>query len=204
MKNLARVAIVSLTLLFAGQALAQQGYELITPPQNTSTGDKVEVLEFFWYGCPHCYELEPMIDAWDKERRADNVEFIRVAPPLNPQWADQGRAYYAAKILGVLDTFHRAMFDAIHKDHKRLNKVEDIAKFAGTLGLDEDKFLSTMKSFAVEMELKRARQQAIAMRLTGVPGVVVNGKYRTSASLAGGYPAMLDLIDRLAEQEAAN
>lgn len=203
MKKLARVAIASLSLMFGGAALAQQGYEVINPPQNTSTGDKVEVLEFFWYGCPHCYELEPQIREWDKERRADNVEFVRVAPPLNPAWANHGRAFYAAKILGVLDTFDEAMFHALHEERKRLNSLEDIAAFAGDIGLDEDEFLKTMKSFAVEMELKRARQQAIAMRLTGVPAVVVNGKYKTSASLAGGYPAMLDVIDRLAEQESA-
>lgn len=203
MKNLARVAVVSLSLLFGGTALAQQGYEVINPPQNTSTGDKVEVLEFFWYGCPHCNELEPLINDWDKERRAENVEFIRVAPPLNPQWANHGRAFYAAKILGVLDQFHEPMFKALHEERKRLNSLEDIAAFAGDIGLDEDEFLKTMKSFAVEMELKRARQQAIAMRLTGVPAVVVNGKYKTSSAIAGGYPAMLDVIDRLAAQEAA-
>ncbi len=196
-----RTALVSLALFVTGACNAEMGYEAITPPQNTSTPDKVEVLEFFWYGCPHCNQLEPTMKQWDEEFRPDYVELVRAAPPLNPSWANHGRAFYAAEIMNVLDKFHEPMFKALHVDKRRLNSLEDIASFAGENGIDADKFLATMKSFAVETKLMRARQQAIAMGITGVPAVVVNGKYKTSASLAGSYPQMMEVINQLAEEE---
>ncbi len=201
MKNLFRAAFVALALVTAGACNAETGYELITPAQNTNNPEKVEVLEFFWYGCPHCYQLEPSMKDWEENSKADYVEVVRAAPPLNPSWANHSRAFYAAEVLGVLDKFHEPMFKAIHEDRKRLGKLEDIAAFAGTLGIDEKNFLATMKSFAVETKLNRARQQAISVGLTGVPAIVVNGKFKTSASLTGGYPQMFKLINELAEKE---
>ena len=201
MKTIFRVALISLVVLLAGESRAQSGYELINPPQNTNNPEKVEVLEFFWYGCPHCYQMEPSMKDWEDNRKPDYVEVVRAAPPLNPSWANHSRAFYAAEVLGVLDKFHEPMFEALHKERKRLNTPEQIAKFAGSLGIDEQKFLGTMKSFAVETKMNRARQQAIAMKLTGVPAIVVNGKYKTGASQAGGYPQLFDLVNKLAEQE---
>lgn len=200
-----RAALALVMVLGFGQATAEDlGYELINPPQNTSTPGKVEVLEFFWYGCPHCDQLEPVIHEWDEKQRADYIELVRVAPPLNPQWANHSRAYYAAEIMGVLDKFHEPMFRAYHSEGKRLFKLEDLADFAGTQGIDAEKFLATMKSFAVETKLMRSRQQAIAMGITGVPAVVVNGKYRTDGSLARGYPNMMKIVDELAAEEKEN
>lgn len=201
MKNIFRAALVSVALLAFGQAFAEEGYELINPPQNTDTPDKVEVLEFFWYGCPHCNQLEPTMNEWDKNRRADYIEVVRAAPPLNPAWSNHSRAFYAAQIMGVLDKFHEPMFKALHEDGKRINELDDIAAFAGEQGIDADKFLATMKSFAVETKLMRSRQQAIAMGIMGVPAVVINGKYKTDASTAGGYDKMMDVIDELAAKE---
>jgi thiol:disulfide interchange protein DsbA len=200
MKKILSLAFISIGLLFFSGVNAAEKYQLISPPQNTSTGGKVEVLEFFWYGCPHCNTLEPTMKKW-VEDKPDYVELVRVAPPLNPAWSNHGRAFYAAQILGELDRFHEPMFDALHKERKRLNTVEEIAEFAGSLGIDKEKFLATMNSFAVETKLMRARQQAIAMGLTGVPALVVNGKFRTSASLAGGNEQMMDLVNSLADQE---
>ncbi len=201
MKNIFWAVLVSMALSTSGQIFAEEGYELITPPQNTSTPDKVEVLEFFWYGCPHCYQLEPTMNEWDKNTRADYVEVVREAPPLNPQWANHSRAFYAAQIMGVLDKFHEPMFKALHEDRKRINELDDIAAFAGEQGIDAEKFLSTMKSFAVETKLMRSRQQAIAMGIMGVPAVVINGKYKTDGSTAGSYDKMMDVIDGLAAKE---
>ncbi|HBR98327.1 MAG TPA: disulfide bond formation protein DsbA [Gammaproteobacteria bacterium] len=201
MKNLFRAIWVTLALAAAGASQAEVGYEMITPPQNTDNPEKVEVLEFFWYGCPHCYQLEPAFEHWKKNSKADYVEVVRAAPPLNPAWSNHARAFYAAEILGVLDSFHEPMFKALHEDRKRLHRMEDIAKFAGSLGIDENKFLNTMKSPAVHVKINRARQQAIAMGITGVPAVVVNGKYKTSASLAGSYDQMFKIVDEMAEKE---
>ena len=201
MKSIFRAALVSVAMMASSQVYAEDGYELINPPQNTSTPDKVEVLEFFWYGCPHCNQLEPLMNEWDKNKRADYVKVVRSAPPLNPAWSNHSRAFYAAEIMGVLDKFHEPMFKALHEERKRLNELDDIAAFAGEQGIDAEKFLATMKSFAVETKLMRSRQQAIAMGLTGVPAVVVNGKYKTDGSTAGSYAKMMDIIDELAAKE---
>ncbi len=191
-------------LLLAAQLLGNQasaaGFETIDPPQNTATPDKVEVLEFFWLGCPHCYAFEPTIEAWEKDKPS-YVHFVREAPPLNPAWESHSRAFYAAQLLGHEDEFVHAMFEAIHKERKPMRKPKDIAKLAETLGMDKDKFIKTMSSFAVEGKLKRASQLAKNAGISGVPAVIINGKYRTSASISGGYDGMIDTINQQSEVE---
>jgi thiol:disulfide interchange protein DsbA len=179
------------------------GYELIDPAQNTSVeAGQVEVIEFFWYGCPHCYRLEPSMQAW-LEEKPENVVFKRVAPPLNKNWENHARAFYAAEALGVTEKLHQPLFDALHKDKKRLFDKDDLADFAAEQGIDRDKFRKTMDSFAVSGQLNRATQLARAYRLGGVPAVVVDGKYKTSGTLAGTYPRMVEIIDELAKEELA-
>lgn len=188
-------------LLLAGlQPVQAQGYDNIEPPQNTSTPEKVEVIEFFWLGCPHCYAFEPTISKWEKERPA-YVEFVREAPPLNPSWETHSRSFYAAQLMGIEHEFVEAMFEQIHEKRKNMRKPKDVATLAESLGVDRKKFLSTMKSFAVETKMRRAMQLAKGAGLTGVPSVTINGKYRTTASKAGGYPAIIDVINERSEFE---
>ncbi len=198
-------AALSAALLFgsivgAAPALAA-GYEPIDPPVNTSSGDKVEVVEFFWLGCPHCYRFEPIIEGWAKNDKPDYVEFVREAPPLNPAWENHSRAFYAGQLLNHEDEFTAAMFEAIHEERKAMRDPEDIADLAAEHGMDRDKFLGTMKSFAVETRMRRAMQLARNAGISGVPSVVVNGKYRTGAQEAGGYPQMIEVINERAEAE---
>lgn len=176
-------------------ASAAEGYELIDPPQNTSTKDAVEVIEFFWLGCPHCYSFEPTIVAWENDMPA-NVKFIREAPPLNPSWEEHSRGFYAAQLMGQEHAFVSAMFKAIHEDRKRMRKPTEIAKLAATVGLDENKFLKTMTSFGVQTKLNRSIQLAKSAGISGVPSIVINGKYRTGARLAGGNAGIIDVINR--------
>ena len=193
----AAAAALGLSLAGPSPAFAQaQGYELIEPPQNTASGDTVEVMEFFWLGCPHCYSFEPHIEDW-KADMPSGVAFVREAPPLNPSWEQHSRAFYAAKALGKEDEFVIAAFDAIHKDGKRLRKPDEIAEVAESVGLDPEEFVRTMESFTVETALRRSVKLARGAGLTGVPTVVINGKYRTGAALAGGNAGMIDVIDRL-------
>lgn len=184
----------------AGTAAAAGGYELINPPQNTSTPDQVEVIEFFWLGCPHCYSFEPTIAAWEKDKPA-NVAFIREAPPLNKSWEQHSRGFYAAQLMGQEVPFVNAMFKAIHEDKKRMRKPGDIADLAAELGLDREKFLKTMKSFAVQTKMNRSIQLAKSAGLTGVPAIVINGKYRTGAQLAGGNAGIIDVINNTIAME---
>jgi thiol:disulfide interchange protein DsbA len=185
---------------FASTATAAGGYELINPPQNTSFSDKVEVIEFFWLGCPHCYSFEPSISAWEKNMPA-NVAFVREAPPLNPSWEQHSRGFYAAQLMGQEEPFVAAMFKAIHVDRQRMRKPEDIADLAATLGMDKEKFLKTMDSFGVQTKLNRSMQLAKGAGLSGVPAVVINGKYLTGASLAGGNEGIINVINETVAME---
>jgi len=178
------------------------GYQLVQPPQNTSIADKVEVLEFFWLGCPHCYSLEPDMLAWEARMPANTV-MVREAPPLNPSWEQHSRGFYAARALGIEEPFVHAMFKAIHEDGERMRSPDDIADLAQTLGADRDKFLGTMESFTVETALRRSVQLARGAGITGVPSIMINGKYLTGASLAGGNAGIIDVIDRMVAIEKA-
>ena len=200
-RSFAKVALAATALIAMLPGLVgAAGYEPIDPPQNTSAADKVEVIEFFWLGCPHCYQAEPVIAAWEKDK-PDYINFVREAPPLNPSWENHSRAFYAAQLMGHEHEFVEAMFKAIHENRERMRKPSDIADLAAEVGMDRDKFLSTMKSFAVEGKLRRSVQLAKGAGITGVPAVVINGKYRTGAQLAGGYPGMVDTINERAEFE---
>jgi len=177
-------------------------YTSIEPPLNTASAESVEVLEFLWLGCPHCYALEPNMVAWEKDMPS-NVNFVREAPPLNPSWEQHSRGFYAAQVMGQESAFVEAMFTAIHQNKKRMRNPKDIAELASGLGMDEDKFLKTMKSFAVETKMNRATQLARGARITGVPSIVINGKYLTSASLAGGNAGIIDVINETITIEKA-
>ncbi|MFK8078484.1 MAG: thiol:disulfide interchange protein DsbA/DsbL [Granulosicoccus sp.] len=203
LKNSAKIAAASSLSLSGVRAVqAQQGYQVLNPPVNTRVSDKVEVLEYFWFGCPHCFAFEPSINKWVDEK-PDYVEFVREAPPLNPGWEPHSRAFYAAEIMGVTDKFFDPMFDGIHVERRSLRQPDKIAKFAGELGIDEDKFRKTMDSFAVNTRMKQAMQMAQASRIRGVPSVVINGKYLTGGSLAGSHDGIIRVInERVAEEYA--
>ena len=193
--------------LFIGGAIgagayAAEGYEVVSPPQPTLGDGKIEVLEFFWYGCPHCYRIHPVLEQWRKNL-PDDVVFRPVAAVLNPSWVNHARAYFAAETLGVVDKIHDPLFDAIHKQKRRISKLEDLADFAAEQGIDREQFLATMKSFAVETKLRRSQQMARSYQINGVPTLVVAGKYITSGSLAGSYPQVVEVINQLIEKERA-
>ena len=197
-------AIVAGTLLSGlgtGITLAQQrGYEIIDPPMNTDDPSKVEVMKFFWFGCPHCFSFEPTINRWD-DNKPEYITLVREAPPLNPSWEPHSRAFYAAEALGVKEVMFDEMFNGIHVDRRNLRSPDSIVKFMGELGIDEDKFSKTMDSFSVNAKMRRAVQLAKAAGINGVPTLVVNGKYRTGASLAGGHEGMIRVVTELAARE---
>ncbi len=194
----------ALSLLPASTAEAQAatGYELLSAPMNTADPSKIEVLEFFWFGCPHCYAFEPAINDYKKDLPED-VAFVREAPALNPQWEQHSRLFYAARSLDVIDAVVEPVFNEIHQNKKRLRKPKDIGNFIESLnvGVDSEKFQKTMKSFAVDAGLRRSMQLAQQSGIRGVPAVIVNGKYRTSVSMAGGHDAVIRVIERLVELE---
>jgi len=167
----------------------------------TQTGDKIEVLEFFWYGCPHCFKFEPTITEWKKKMPA-NVQFIRVPAPLNASWMVHTKTYYALETMGEGEKHHEAIFNAMHIKKIKLRDKDSIADFLEKRGVDKNTFLSTFSSFAVEMRAKQAYQLAKQYKLEGVPMLAINGKYTISGQQAGSYQKMVDTAEYLFKLEA--
>lgn len=177
-------------------------YQRVSPPQPTARADKVEVVELFWYGCPHCHQLEPVLHKW-LEHKPDHVEFIRLPAILNPNWELLARAYITADLLGVVDTVHTPLFDRIHVKRDRSLHTEDgLAAFFAEHGVDEQQFRDTFHSFATMTRVNQARLMTRRYGINGVPAIIVNGKYRANASMGGGtHEGMLRVVDHLVEKE---
>jgi thiol:disulfide interchange protein DsbA len=178
-------------------------YRVLPVAQPTSVPpDKVEVAEVFWYGCPHCYTLEPHIEQWRAAKPA-NVEFIRIPAALNRNWQLHARVYYTAEALGVLDEVHGDLFREMHAKGNRLATEESLVEFFGRYGVSEEQFTETLNSFAVQTKLRQADSLVRRYRITGVPAVVVNGKYVTGADLAGGEKPLIEVVNFLVEKESS-
>jgi len=177
-------------------------YQTLANPQPTVDKGKIEVLELFWYGCPHCYYLEPELDAWLKNR-PDDVVFVRVPAILGPSWELHARGFYTAELLGVTDKIHKPLFERIHKEKKQIRNLAQLKEFFVAQGVSAQDFENTYKSFAVITKTNRAKQAAGLYGIKGVPALVVNGKYRTSAGAAGSNKGMLEVVDFLVERERA-
>jgi len=176
-------------------------YTELAKPIPTQSGDKIEVLEFFWYGCPHCFHFEPIISKW-KKTAPDYVYFVRVPAPLNPKWMVHTKTYYALELMGKLDKYHQAIFDALHVERKKLYTLDAIADYLASKGLDKKAFIDAYNSFAVEMRARQAMQLGRDYGLNGVPMLTVNGKYVISASQAGSYEEMINITNYLIAREA--
>ncbi|MBC7162979.1 MAG: thiol:disulfide interchange protein DsbA/DsbL [Immundisolibacter sp.] len=172
----------------------------LAQPQPTRDPAKVEVIEFFWYGCPHCYHAEPQIAAWRKKQPA-SVEFIRVPAIFNQRWAVLGRAYYAMQQLKLGEDVHKALFEAIHRDRKDLNDEASLTEFFAGQGVPREKFREAFNSFDVDGKLGRANQMTRAYGLEGVPTFIVNGKYRVDGTSAGSEEGMFAALDQLVAKE---
>ena len=175
-------------------------YKEVTPPQATESGGKIEVLEFFWYGCPHCYAFEPSLVAWAKKLPAD-VTFRRVHAQFTPQWVQHAKLFYAIEALSEVDRLHRKIFDTIHGERRDLLKDADMLEWAAQNGIDKTKFSDAFKSFGVAGKLQRARQIVTNYKIEGVPMMAINGKFVTSPSIAGGQEKCLAVADFLIDQE---
>ncbi len=186
---------------FAASYKAGEHYEVISPAQPTSSKDKIEVVEMFWYGCPHCFRLEPFVERWLKKKPA-NVKFVRMPGVFRPSWEIHARAYYTAEILGVVDKVHRPMFDAIHEMKQRMNTEPSILALFVKHGVPEKDFKRVFRSFAVETKLRRAKDMGTRYQAKGVPALIVNGKYRTSGHAAGSNSKVFKVVNQLIKMES--
>lgn len=178
-------------------------YVRLVPTQATSVAPgKVEVVEVFWYGCGHCFELDPSLEAWRVKGKPANVEFVRVPAMWNDTLRMHARVFYTAELLGKLEQLHTPIFREIHVKNNPLNSVEKVTAFFRENGVSTDEFQKAFSSFAVEAKLQRADVLNRRYRIESVPSLVVNGKYKTDVGMAGGEPQLYQLIGELAASES--
>jgi thiol:disulfide interchange protein DsbA len=175
-------------------------YEVLQPPQQTETGDRIEVVDVFWYGCPHCYTFLPMMEAYDLVK-PDYVEIRRMPAIFRESWMAHARAFYAAALLGVVDSTHRPLFEEIHEQRNPTDHKEALAAFFERQGVDRGTFEQTYDSFAVESLVRKSVLMQQRYGITGTPSVVVNGKYRVTGRLAGSYDNVIPVVMALVEKE---
>jgi thiol:disulfide interchange protein DsbA len=182
-------------------ALAQgpQFTELNPPPPQVTDGNKIEVVEFFWYGCPHCYNLEPSLEQWKKTLPPEAV-FHPFPAVFNARWALDASIFFTFEALGVLDKVHRPFFDAIHRDHLRTDDPRALEEWVKKQGIDPKKFSDTMKSFSVQAKTRRAAQLTAAYKIDGTPAFEVAGRYTVSAEQGGTREGMLKTVSYLVDK----
>lgn len=198
-------ALVGAGALALGLPAAAQGgpvegthyVRLGQPLPVTAPAGKVEVVEFFWYGCPHCNAFEPALEAWVK-KLPEFVAFRRVPVQFREEpFGTHQRIYFALEAMGQLEAMHRKVFAAIHNDRLKLDKPAEIQAFMSKNGLDGARFIEVMNSFGVQTKARQAKQLAEAYKIDGVPALGIQGRFYTSGSLAGGQDKMLVVADFL-------
>ncbi|HEX6592341.1 MAG TPA: thiol:disulfide interchange protein DsbA/DsbL [Moraxellaceae bacterium] len=168
-------AVLALGLV-AFSAQAESNYTTLASPGRVEKPGQIEVREFFWYGCPHCYRLEPHVAKWLQTKPAD-VNFVRTPAALNPVWEANARGYYTVEAMGALEKTHGALFQAIHVGKQQLFSQNALANFYAGFGVNPATFASTYNSFAVSGKVAQGKALAQQYGLDGVPAIVVNGKY---------------------------
>ena len=192
------LSLIVATFAFAATSATAQlaPYAPLNPPQPTDGAGKIEVIEFFWYGCPHCYSMEPAVNAWLKTLPKD-VVFKRVAAFPSESWGPMVSMYYTLEAMGLLEQYHGKVFDAIHKQNVNLNNKSKRDEWLKANGIDPAKFAEVEKSFSVAAKVARARQMTQSYKVDSVPRFVVNGKYVTSGEQAGGNEKIFPTIDQI-------
>lgn len=202
---------LSMMVLAPLMACAQEGttyeagkhYDVISPAIRTASPDQIEVAEFFWYGCGHCYTFEPIIGQW-KKTLADDVSFRGIPAMWGGAMELHAKAFYAAQALGVSETMHPALFQAMNVDRLPLRSEAEVAKLFVANGVSEEDFNKAINSFGVGSQVRQASATARSAKITGTPSLMVNGKYMISGRKAGSQANMLKVADFLVEKERAD
>lgn len=186
---------------FAAKADIHPGkeYELVSPPQAVETGKKIEVLEIFAYTCPHCFDLEADINGWAKQLPKD-VEFRRLPAIFRDSWAPFAKVFYTFEAMGLTEKLHGEFFNAIHVQHVRFDSDNAIFAWVEKQGVPRKGFIDIYTSFSIQSKALRAKQLTRAYAISGVPAVIVDGKYRTSVSNTGSHAGLLSALDQLIKQ----
>lgn len=164
------------------EAIEGKHYTVLTKPQPTEDGAKIEVLEFFWYGCPHCNSLHPHLKAWLADI-PDDVSFRYVPANLRPGWVAGAKIFYTLEAIGKIDALHDLVYDAIHRDKIDLHQDAVLFDWIEKQGVDREQFENAYNSFSVQNQVTKSTQVVRQYQLNGVPSLVVNGKYLTSGGM---------------------
>ena len=184
-------------------ASSGERYIRVAQPVRTANPQKIEVTEVFWYGCSHCFDFDPMLEAWAKQLPAD-VEFRRSPAMWNELMVVHAKAFYTAEALGVIEQLHTPLFNAINVDRNPLRDSAAIEKlFLAHSDVDAEKFRKTFDSFGVNSQVKQADARARAYGIAGTPELIINGKYRVTGRSAGGKAEMLKVAEELIAKERA-
>jgi thiol:disulfide interchange protein DsbA len=196
------IAALWVSTATAGDYVEGKDFVTLGSAQPTSTGDKVEVIEFFSYGCPHCAHFEPVLDEWLDSGKPDNVQFRRVPVAWNKGFEAFARVYYAAQMLDAPDEAGVAIFHLLHEEKPPQLTLEDIADLYAKFGVDRNRFMENFASEAVTDKVVQAKQLTRQYRVAAVPTLIVDGAYQVPSPAGGDFKRMLDIADYLAAKSA--
>ena len=199
---LSRALAFMATVLFSLHALAAEpifeghDYTVVKPPRTVATGSKVEVLEFFWYRCPHCFQLEPGLTQWLKKLPKD-AQVRRVPAVFRPDWQPGAKLYYALDQMNLLGRLHEKVFNAYHIENLDLNNPAVLGDWIAKQGVDRKQFEAIYNSFSTQSKATQGAKLATEYAITGVPAFIVDGKFATSVSMTGSEARLFEVLDQL-------
>jgi thiol:disulfide interchange protein DsbA len=198
MRRLAPLAIVLALLAFEAAAQIEPGreYQRLDPPRAAAADGRIEVIEFFYYGCPVCYETEPYLARWLKD--APDYVAIRRVPALSSEaWESLAKLYYTLEVLGQVERLHWPVYDTIHFEDVKLSEEKVMIDWAARNGVEREAFVRAYGSARVASDVREARELLKSYGVGAVPTFIVDGRFLTSARLAGGTQQVVQVLDRL-------
>ncbi len=199
--RLVAAALLVFSLGVLAQRIPVQGREFVVldPPQPVATGERIEIVEFFYYGCPICYEAQPHVARW-LLKTGPAVALRRVPAVSSEGWEPFAKTYYALEAIGQLSRLHWPLYDNHHFDGKRLNELKNLLEWLASNGVDQNKFLEALNSPETAAKVAGAQKMLESYNVRGVPTFVVDGKYATSARMANGVKEMMDVVEHLVQR----
>ena len=189
---------IFLILITSSNVYAQKYVQISTEKQKESKD--IIIYEFFWYGCPHCYNLEPTMDRIEADLEKD-TKVVKLPVALRDSWIPHAKLYYALKQMDKIDQVHNLIFEEIHLEDNRLNTEQQMIDFLGKHGIDTGKFIEKYNSFGTQARIKKASNLAKKYQIDSVPTIIINGKFLTSGSYVSSYDELYSVVNLLVERE---
>jgi thiol:disulfide interchange protein DsbA len=196
------LALSAACLAAGAQAVSPKDFQTLDPPQPVSTGERIEVLEFFYYGCPVCYEAQPHISRW-LLKAGPQVAILRVPAAFSESSASFARTFYTLGAMGQIARLHWPLYDNHHFDGRELDQEKNVAAWVAGNGVERERFAELWHSGEVTAQVEAAKKALETYGVKGVPTFIIDGKYMTSARLSGSVPRMMQTVEYLVERAAA-